>query len=118
MGVIKKKYIIFWNVTTCSLVEVRRAAGYRLGDRGVGLRVPVVSRIVHFSTSSRSALRLTQPPIKWVPGVKRPGREAENLLQLCHGQESVNRPFPHATSMFVKHRDVPLLPFHLRISYA
>jgi hypothetical protein len=35
-----------------------------------------------FSTSSRSALGSTQPPIQWVsgalsPGVKRPGREAD-----------------------------------------
>jgi hypothetical protein len=34
-----------------------------------------------FSTSSRPALRFTQPPIQWVPGalgVKRPGREADH----------------------------------------
>jgi hypothetical protein len=36
-----------------------------------------------FSTASRPALRPTQPPIEWVPGalhpgVKRPGREADN----------------------------------------
>jgi hypothetical protein len=56
------------------------ATGYRLDDRGVGVRVPVGSRI--FSTSSRLAMRFTQPPIQWVPGVispgvKRPGREAD-----------------------------------------
>jgi hypothetical protein len=32
---------------------------------------------VLFSTSSRSALEPTQPPIQWVPGVKRPRREAD-----------------------------------------
>jgi hypothetical protein len=57
------------------------AAGYGLDDRGVGVRVPVGSRI--FSTSSRPALGPTQPPIQWVPGalspsVKRPGREADH----------------------------------------
>jgi hypothetical protein len=57
------------------------ATGYGLGDRGVGVRVPVGSRI--FSTSSRPALGSTQPPIQWVPvalspGVKRPGREADH----------------------------------------
>jgi hypothetical protein len=42
------------------------ATGYGLDDRGVGVRVPVGSRI--FSTSSRPALGSTQPPIQWVPG--------------------------------------------------
>jgi hypothetical protein len=48
--------------------------------RGVGVRVPVGSRI--FSPSSRPALGSTQPPIiEWVPGalspgVERPGGEA------------------------------------------
>jgi hypothetical protein len=31
-----------------------------------------------FSTSSRPALGLTQPPIQWVPGVKRQGHEADH----------------------------------------
>jgi hypothetical protein len=44
--------------------------GYVLDGRGVGVRVPVGSRM--FSTSSRPALRPTQLPIQWVPG-----REAE-----------------------------------------
>jgi hypothetical protein len=56
------------------------ATGYGLDGRGVGVRVTVGSRI--FSTSSRPALRPTQPPIQWVPavlspGVKRQGREAD-----------------------------------------
>jgi hypothetical protein len=55
--------------------------GYGLDDRGVGVRVPVESRI--FSTSSRPVLRPTQPPIQWVPGalssgVKRSGREVDH----------------------------------------
>jgi hypothetical protein len=54
---------------------------YGSADRGVGVRVPVGSRI--FSKLSRPALRSTQPPIQWVPGalipgVKRPGREAHH----------------------------------------
>jgi hypothetical protein len=32
----------------------------------------------HFSTSSRPALGSTQPPIQRLPGVKRPGREADH----------------------------------------
>jgi hypothetical protein len=39
------------------------ATGYGLVDRGVGVRVPVGSRIL--STSSRPALGSIQPPIQW-----------------------------------------------------
>jgi hypothetical protein len=55
------------------------ATSYGLDDWGVGVRVPVGSRI--FSSPnhpSRTALRSTQPPIQWVPGVKRPGREVDH----------------------------------------
>jgi hypothetical protein len=57
------------------------ANGYGLDNRGVGVPVPVGSRIF----SSRPALGSTQPPIQWVPGdlspwVKRPEREAKNSL--------------------------------------
>jgi hypothetical protein len=38
--------------------------GYGLHDQGVGVRVPVVSRIL-FSTLARLALGSTQPPIQW-----------------------------------------------------
>jgi hypothetical protein len=34
-----------------------------------------------FSMSSRPALESTQPPIQWIPGVKRPGREADHSPQ-------------------------------------
>jgi hypothetical protein len=52
--------------------------GYWLDNWGVGVRVPVRSRI--FSMSSSPVLGPTQPPIQWVrgvvfPRVKRPGRE-------------------------------------------
>jgi hypothetical protein len=57
------------------------ATDYGLDNGGVGVRVPVWSRI--FSTSSRPAVGPTKPPIQWVPGnlsseVKRPGREADH----------------------------------------
>jgi hypothetical protein len=60
---------------------VRIATGYGLDDQGVGVRVPVGSRI--FSTLSRPALGPTEPPIQWVPGaispgVKQQGREADH----------------------------------------
>jgi hypothetical protein len=59
------------------------ATSYGVDDQGVGVRVTVGSRIFLFSKSSIPALRPTQPPIQWVPGVlslgvKRPGREADH----------------------------------------
>jgi hypothetical protein len=57
------------------------ATGYRLDDRGVGVRVPVESRI--FSLLSRPDLGPNQTPIKWAPGalsleVKRHLRDADH----------------------------------------
>jgi hypothetical protein len=58
------------------------ATSYGLDDRGVGVRVPVGSRI--FSSPDRpDRLRSTQPPIQRVPGalspgVKRSGREVDH----------------------------------------
>jgi hypothetical protein len=46
------------------------ATGYGLDDRGVGVRVPVVSRI--FSSSCRPDW-LWGPPIECVPGALTPG---------------------------------------------
>jgi hypothetical protein len=65
-----------WTRSRDSIVGI--ATSYRLDNRGVGVRVPVGSRI--FSTSSRPVLG----SIQWVPGalslgVKRPGREADHL---------------------------------------
>jgi hypothetical protein len=59
------------------------ATGYGLDDQGVRVRVPRGGKNFHFSLSSRPALGPTQPPIQWVPGplspgVKWPGREANN----------------------------------------
>jgi hypothetical protein len=68
------------NFNICSLLyrsrdsEVGITTGYGLGDRGVGVRVPVGSR--NFSTSSRPALGPTQPPIQWVPAASFPGGKA------------------------------------------
>jgi hypothetical protein len=52
------------------------ATSYGLDDQGVGVRVPVGSRIF---SSPRSSDRLWGPPnliTNWYRGVKRPGREA------------------------------------------
>jgi hypothetical protein len=54
-----RKYLIrSWD----SVVGI--ATGYKLDDRGVGVWVPVGSRI--FSKSSRPHLGSTRPPIQWV----------------------------------------------------
>jgi hypothetical protein len=69
---------IFHNWSRDSVVGI--ATDYGLDDGGVGVRVPVGSRIFFFITSCRPALGPTQLPIQWVlvapPEVKRPGREA------------------------------------------
>jgi hypothetical protein len=56
------------------------ATGFGLDDRGVGVRVPVGSRMF---SKSRPVLGSTQPPMQWVPrafspAVRRPGREADH----------------------------------------
>jgi hypothetical protein len=53
------------------------ATGYGLDDRGESSSPGRVKNF-HFSISSRLALGSTQPPIKWVPGVKRQEREADH----------------------------------------
>jgi hypothetical protein len=79
-GSVMLKYI-FTLSTRCLESEVGTVTGYGLADRGVGVRVPVGSRI--FSSPRRPVLGPTQPPFLWVPGalspgVKRPGREADH----------------------------------------
>jgi hypothetical protein len=65
-------------------------------------------KIFHFSTASRPALGPTQPPMQWVPGVERQGREADHSP--TSGAEMKNSgavsPFPH-----IKYRDS--ITFHL-----
>jgi hypothetical protein len=74
-------YIYIYLVSMSQDSAVGISSGYGLDDRGVGVRVPVGSRI--FSKSSRPALGSTQPPIQWVRGtlslwVRRSGREADH----------------------------------------
>jgi hypothetical protein len=59
---------------------------YGTEDRGVGVQVPVVSRIFFSPHRPDRPWGSTQPPIQWVPGalspgVKRPGREADQSLK-------------------------------------
>jgi hypothetical protein len=72
------------------------ATGYGLDDQGVGVRVPVGSRIFSSPRRPDPALGFTQPPIQWVrralsSGVKRPGRESDHS--------------PPTSAQLVKHRD-------------
>jgi hypothetical protein len=82
----RRDYLISANGNTPSFLSDMRdsvtgiATGYGLDDRGVGVRVPVGSRI--FSSPSRPD-RLWPSPIQWVPwalspGVKRPGLESHH----------------------------------------
>jgi hypothetical protein len=59
------------------------ATGYELDDRGVGVRVPVGARIFTSPCRPDRLWGPPKPPIQCVPGVlspgvKRPGREADN----------------------------------------
>jgi hypothetical protein len=64
------------SVLTSSLISLRTwgssvstGSDYRLDDRG---SIPGRGKgVFRLASVSRSALRLTQPPIHWVPGVKR-----------------------------------------------
>jgi hypothetical protein len=76
------KLVVFFNVEMKYVMEARSrdssvgiATAYGLDDRGVGVGVPVGSRI--FTISFRTALGSTQSPIQCVPGVKQPGGEAD-----------------------------------------
>jgi hypothetical protein len=51
------------------------ATGWTTRDRGLS---PDRDKNFLLFMSSRTATGSTQPPIQWVPGVKRPGREAEH----------------------------------------
>jgi hypothetical protein len=77
-------YCAYWSRDNAVGITI----GYGLDDGGVGVRVPVRSRM--FSTSSRSVLGSTQPPIEWVLGITRPEREADHISNQCRSQESVD----------------------------
>jgi hypothetical protein len=89
LPVILKNYFsaIYLNVMSRDS-SVGIALGYGMDYRGSRVRFPGGGGlgIFHFTTASRTALGLTQPPIQWVLGalslgVKRPGREADHSPQ-------------------------------------
>jgi hypothetical protein len=53
------------------------ATSYGLDDRGVGVRVPWGQEFSLLQIV-QTDLRSTQLPVKWVPGVKWPGREVDH----------------------------------------
>jgi hypothetical protein len=59
----KCKYILFVCITTCKIFLM---LGYELEDRGFDYSQGL--GIFLYTTASRPALGLTQPPIQWVPG--------------------------------------------------
>jgi hypothetical protein len=74
------------NTDSCSTVQnlsggrdsaVGIATHYGLNGREFGVGVPMGVKDFLFSTSSRPAPGFTQPSIQWVPGLKRPEREAD-----------------------------------------
>jgi hypothetical protein len=69
---------IFENfVVTQEIKRIRRSSVGIATAWMVGVRFPAGIRDFFF-TACRPALGPTQPPIQWVPGVKRPGREADH----------------------------------------
>jgi hypothetical protein len=81
------------------------ATVYGLDDRGGRSSSPGRVKNWLFSTSSRSALGPTQPPIQRIPGaispgVKRPGREAEHSLHVVSRSRKRGsiHPLPHTPS--------------------
>jgi hypothetical protein len=74
-----QQFIDFYGILLFhSLVGI--VTGYGLDDQGGGSSSPGSVKNFHSSISSRPALGSTQPPTKWVPGVKRQRREADHSL--------------------------------------
>jgi hypothetical protein len=92
---------------------------HRLDGRGSN---PGRGKIFLFSTTSRPALRPTQPPIQWVPRpicaeVKRPGREADHSPP-SNGEVKnggATPPLPHTSSW---HSYLFILPLDLVCGFA
>jgi hypothetical protein len=61
---------------------------YGLDDRAIGVRSPAGQRIFPLVSVSRPALRPTQPPVQWVPGVLSPGAKARPGRNADHSPPS------------------------------
>jgi hypothetical protein len=101
------------------------ALGYGLDDWSSTVRFPVGLGIFLFTTVSRTALGLTQPPIQWVPGalslgVKRLGLEADHSppssVEVKNAWSYTSTPqYVFMAWCLVKHRDN--FTFYLVVQY-
>jgi hypothetical protein len=85
--------------------------GYWLDDRGVGVRVLVRSRIYSSPCRPDWLWSSTQPPLQWVPRVKRPRQEADHSRPTSAEVKKiwVYTSLPHTprwrSANFIKYRD-------------
>jgi hypothetical protein len=91
---------MFYTKYTIGYRTVGIATDYGLDDREVGVRVQGRAKNFLFSTSCGPALRPNQPPIQWILGVKRPGREADHSPTASAELKKmwIYTPIPHTPS--------------------
>jgi hypothetical protein len=65
---------VFWVSSRGSSVSI--VSGYGLDDQGIGVRSPAEAKDFPLTSVSRPALRPTQRPVQWVPGVHSSGQSA------------------------------------------
>jgi hypothetical protein len=78
-----------------SLVSI--VSGYEIGERSIEVRSPAeTKRIFSLTSMSKSALRLTQPPVQCVPWSfpLRQGHDADHSPPSCRGGEWVRTIYP------------------------
>jgi hypothetical protein len=61
---------------------------YGLDDRAIGVRSPAGAMDFPLTSVSRLALRPTQPPVQWVPGVLSPGVKTRSGRDADHPHPS------------------------------
>jgi hypothetical protein len=106
-----------------SPINFKIATGYRLEDRGVGIRVPVRSRIFTSHVVQTGSLvhstSYTMGTAGSFPGVKRPGREADHSPPTSTEVKTMwiytsTSPYAFMTQCLVKHRDNFTLPLPIK----
>jgi hypothetical protein len=104
-------FVLLWRVGTGRDSSVGIATSYGLDGRG---------KICLFTIVSRPALGPTQPPIQWILGVKRSGREAGHSSPSSAKNGGAIPPLPHTsswhTALLIKHRD-NFTFFYLRLLF-
>jgi hypothetical protein len=85
-------YIYIYGCTRSRDSSVGIATGSALDRRGVWTLIPSRGKIFLLSTSSRSVLCPTHPPIQWVPGalLSRVKRSVTTTSNWCRSQEYVD----------------------------